>query len=236
MFFIIFGTIWTVFSSIFLFAMLAAENLGAPSEGVGIGIAIILLFIGVGITFLVKGFQMILKNRKTAKHGKKAYGIILDILPSGSYVNGRPEMKADVLVHDGFVSDVYSEVIGFDRYKYNINDYLIVKVHEGDINVVEKIDQAHIPANILEKLNEECAKKYNPAFLNNCNTPFVNPIQNIPSNNTFNNQIQNISFNEDTVIINGVEYIRKENNNQENGSENNSDNPFVDSGLNNIHF
>lgn len=230
MFQLIFGTIWTAFCSLFLYIMLDGISTGATvMENLGVGLAVISVFLIIGIVLIATGLKKIIKNIKTNKHGKEAYGIILDIYHSGSSVNGRPELKADVLVHDGFVSDVYTEIIGFNRYKYSINDYLIVKVYEGDINIVDKIDQTHIPANILKKLNEECAKK-NPAFAFCNNTANYTSPNNIP---VFNSS-QNIPITEDTIVINGVEYVKKQENNSENNTE--QKNSFANSGLNNIRF
>ena len=89
----------------------------------------------------------------TSAVGKEAYGVILDIHPNGCSVNGRPQLVADVLVAlDKYSVNRYTEVIGFDWNKYEVGQYLEVKHHKNDINILGEAHKAQIPYDVLTLL------------------------------------------------------------------------------------
>lgn len=135
MFLLVFGIIWTLFSSLFLIIPLVA------GEGFDLFIIIPVLFIGIGIFLITISAKKIIKNKKTDKYGEICYGIIQSIYNSGTYINGVPELKADVLVYFESQNKIenVSEIIGMGKPKYNINSVVKLKYYEGDINFIEEV-------------------------------------------------------------------------------------------------
>jgi len=136
MFELIFGLIWTLFSSIFVVVMFLAEDVPP------FFILIIALFIIIGVFLFIKGLLKVIKNIKTNKYGEVCYGYINNIYPDGSYVNGSPEYKADIYTYipSTNTTENISEIIGFDSLKYPVESYIVGKYYEGDINIEKRLD------------------------------------------------------------------------------------------------
>lgn len=135
MFLLIFGIVWTLFSALFLIIPILA------GEGFDLFIIIPLLFIAIGIVIIVISSKKIIRDKKTDKYGEIGYGIIQSVYNSGTYINGVPELKADVLVYLESQNRVetISEIIGMGRPKYQINAVVKLKYYNGDINFIEEV-------------------------------------------------------------------------------------------------
>ncbi len=118
-------------------------------------IPFVLLFEVIGIKLIISGAKTIIKDKKTDKYGISTYGVIKDILETGSYVNGIPELKAEILVYLPYenTTKVFYEIIGLAPEKYNIGEFVLLSHYEDDVNIVETTEPKFIPSDILEKLN-----------------------------------------------------------------------------------
>ena len=154
MFELIFGLIWTIFSMAFAIIMIFAEG----TEEIGIfPFIFISLFIIIGLFFLIKGIKKLIKDIKTNAYGEECYGYIQNLYPDGSYVNGNPEYKADILTYIPSKNNVeqITEVVGFDINKYPMNSYVKGRYYEGDINIEEKLESKNlIPADAMKFFND----------------------------------------------------------------------------------
>lgn len=177
MFELIFGIIWTLFSSIFVFVTFISEDVPLLFK------FMMCIFLIIGIIMIIKGLQKVIKNMKTNNYGEICYGYIQNVYPDGSYVNGMPEYKADILTYIPSTNstETISEIIGFNPMKYPTDSYVIGKYYEGDINLEEIV-------NNFEQL---------PINVQNC----------------FSNIEEEKKKIEDIVVINGVRYKRIEEDN-----------------------
>ena len=146
MFLFKFGLAWTAFSLAIFFICLAG--------GAWEGILFIGIFIAIGFWMIANGYKQIKKDRDTDKYGKFTYGRILNISPTGSYVNNNPELKASVLfVKDG-LDYVYNEIIGFDQNKYRSGQYVKIKHYNDDVNILGVVSEQSIPYDTVAQINE----------------------------------------------------------------------------------
>ena len=175
-----FGLVWTIF---FIFVTIAILSVTGFNTGLFL---FFLLFIAAGVWVMYLGIKELQKNKKTNKYGEICYGIVTAIEPAKSNIeiNGRTPFSVYVDVYVGsmnFVSN-YSEEIGFEQYKYRVGECLKVKFYDNDINILEgNVDFNSLPYDIQNK------------FL-----PSTTRATNIPQG-LYSGQ-------EDTIIINGVEY------------------------------
>lgn len=201
MFKLIFGLIWTAFSVFIAFMMYGNVAGTITVNGEVVSQAefnsmlwpklFIGLFIIVGLILCFSGIKEIFTNMQTNKLGVETYGVIIDLRPSGSYVNGKPELKAEVAVYiNDYNIESYEEIIGFDRLKYKPGDYVKVKHHNKDINIIEKINEDYLPIEIKEVLDNE-----------------VGHIGRIEDR--FYDSEFGANTSEETIIVNGIEYVRK---------------------------
>lgn len=153
MFELIFGSIWLGFSVLisipFLFAMSSTEGMIffiVPFFG---------LFYAIGIIMIVIGAKKVAKNNKTEKFGELTFGKILRIFQSGNYVNGNPELKADIgaVNPNTKMLESFSEVIGFAPAKYRVGEYVLLKLYNNDVNIVERANESSIPINVKDLLD-----------------------------------------------------------------------------------
>ena len=201
MFKLIFGLIWTAFSVFIAFMMYGNVAGTITVNGEVVSQAkfnsmlwpklFIGLFIIVGLILCFSGIKEIFTNMQTNKLGVENYGVIIDLRPSGSYVNGKSELKAEVAVYiDDYNIESYEEIIGFDRLKYKPGDYVKVKHHNKDINIIEKINEDYLPMEIKEVLDNE-----------------VGHIGRIEDR--FYDSEFGANTSEETIVVNGIEYVRK---------------------------
>lgn len=142
-----FGLMWTAFCIIFAIVIGASESWGA--------FLIIVPFLMIGVYLISSGWKQIQRDKATARLGEFAYGIIVEISTTGAFVNDRPELQAEVLFLKDGVSFRYQDIIGFDRNKYRVGDYVKLKHHEGDINILGKAFENDIPVEVMDSLNVE---------------------------------------------------------------------------------
>jgi len=112
-----------------------------------------MVFVAIGVIFTVISTRKIMVDISTHKNGYETFGIVIDISPTTTTVNGRPVLEATVAVvtEDGFV-DEYIESIGADGRKYVIGDFVRVKHHMHDINLMGKADENVIPEDVGSRL------------------------------------------------------------------------------------
>ena len=141
MFFIFFGAMWLSITGVITFAMYSAPTVSVNGQPVTAdqfdAMLAPKLFLGIfwliGIGFLVVGIRKLVIDTMTRVKGELAIGMVVDILETGTYSNGRPEWKAKVMVamEDGTLKE-FSEVIGYDANKYSMGEYLEVKYYKKD--------------------------------------------------------------------------------------------------------
>lgn len=243
---LIFGLVWTAFISFFVYMMFFVG--GGPIEVNGVLMSqeeaakqpVLIIFFGVffavGIFMIIKGAKSIIKNKITNSKGTETYGIILDIHGTGTKINGRPELAADILtVINGSQTEVFTEVIGLKSYKYRIGDYLKLKHYDNDVNIVAKIQETEIPAYVFEILQRESRgfvgisshmdqseypympnNLYQTSYLSNHNNfnSFVGqqPDNKSIANNQYDNSHNlnnNLNENDNEIIINGKIYKKQ---------------------------
>lgn len=157
MFELIFGAVWTAFS-LFVFFMLSGswfENGSLILDGdMLLSTVFIGIFVVIGLVIMIKGLKKVIANAKTSKHGEDGYAILRDILPTGSYVNGVPELKGVFFIYvlSNNHTEMIEEIIGFNPLKYQVNNYVKVKYYNGDINIIEKVSDELVPEHIKKYL------------------------------------------------------------------------------------
>ena len=187
MFKLVFGAIWLSFISVFTRIMYSdTGTITVNGEIVSYEEFHAMLwpkmFIGifwlVGILFFVSGLLEILKNYKTDKYGEPCYGRIINIFNSGSYVNGVPELKANIVIYleSTGTLEYTEEILGLaTKISHSKGDYVEGKYYNGDINIISGISENMVPSYIISELNGLLKDDYT----------------------------------EDTIIIDGVEYVKK---------------------------
>ena len=98
----------------------------------------------------------ILRDRNTDTYGKEAYGIISDVMDSGTRINHVPQWKAWVLVAEEN-GDVFekSESVGENRNRYKAGQFVRVKYTDNDINILQRVGRSSLPAGVADRLEEE---------------------------------------------------------------------------------
>lgn len=168
MFNLIFGTIWTLFvTPIFIMCLVVpGEQRGGVDMSLGLFMFFI-LFEAIGLFLLISGIKKVKKDKKTNKLGEITYGQIISIYGTGSSVNGKEELQAEIqtyLPNENIIKKI-NEIIGFPPIYYNVGDFVQLKYYEGDINVVQVVSENAIPNTILVLLKEE-TKKENTIIVN----------------------------------------------------------------------
>ena len=188
MFELIFGTFWTLFMVFSTYAFYGTNGdvyvNGTPVSheefSAMLGPKLLFgLFWAVGLFMMGKGLIKVIKNILTNQRGEECFGRVDSIYNSGAYVKNRPELKADFLVYIPSTQEtkVVSEIIGFNRYNYEIGSYVKLKYYEGDINIEGVIEEFELPSDAKYQFDES------PLF---------------------------DSLDQNTIVINGVEYVRKD--------------------------
>ena len=183
----IFGLIWSVF--VILFAAIWI-SFGEFKTSI---LLFFLIFIAVGLWIMYLGIKELLKNKKTNKYGEICYGIItsIDADTSSVQVNGNCQYKATVNFYYPQLNGTmtFCESYGYKREKYSVGECVKVKYYNDDINIIEgNIDINTLPYNI-----QDCLKG-------------------VQQNNAVPDGLY--TGNENEIVINGVRYVREDNNNQ----------------------
>lgn len=212
------GFIMTVFALVIIFFAL---GLGVFDALPLIGVMGLLLVIGIYL--IVRGGRQLVKDYKSKNFGDEVYGMVAQICPSGTKINDRPVLNAEVvIVETSGVIGKYVETIGTDCYKYRKGDFLLVSHYEDDINIISKVDGDIVPENIKNKIMssgyvfnyiEDIPPMYGAGF----NQGYGGVYQNY--NQGYNQGYQNYNqgnYNQpngqnESVYIDGVEYVNDEN-------------------------
>ena len=104
---------------------------------------------------------------KTKQYGKYVYGRILDFVPTGSSINGIPELKAVISAYIPSTREVkeFRETIGFGNNSYNIGDYLVLKHYEDDVNIIQHAVESKIPIDVIEKLDSKISVSEDKSYV-----------------------------------------------------------------------
>ena len=201
MFELIFGLIWTAFTSLFLFLMYGIPSMNYTVNGNSVtreefhsmlGPKLFIgMFLGIGIFLIIHGARKVIRNMQTKVNGEECFGRVLAIAKTGTYINERPVYKAQVLLISNVEGTDYTiwEEIGFNPRRFQIGEYIKVLYYKGDINFIDEEEystQYDIP---------EDTKRY----LNDLSQDLI------PTSN------------DDSILIDGVRYIREDsiNNNKD---------------------
>lgn len=168
MFHLFFGIIWTAISVFIAFIMYSGggnitvngrpvshaefEAMLGPKLFIG-------LFILIGVIFICVGLKKIITNIITNTRGTETYGLVIGVRPSGTTVNGRPQLMADILIVVDGRTERYSEIVGFDWNKYRTGDFALLKHYKKDVNLIRRVNANEVPGNIMGVLRNEMAEK-----------------------------------------------------------------------------
>ena len=111
----------------------------------------------LALCVLISGVKKIMRDKKTELYGTETFGQIVRVSRTGSYDNGRPELKAEVVIYipeDGKIAK-FEEIIGFSPSKYRIGEFVLLKYLKGDINIIRSALEHEIPYNILQAIQTE---------------------------------------------------------------------------------
>ena len=112
-----------------------------------------MVFAAIGVIFTVISTRKIIVDISTHKNGYETFGIVIDIAPTTTTVNGNPVLEVTVeVVTEGGSVDEYIESIGTDGKKYVIGDFVRVKHHMHDINLMGKADENVISEDVRSRL------------------------------------------------------------------------------------
>lgn len=108
----------------------------------------------IGLIIFIAGIIEVIKNWKTNVKGEECFGKIHNIYPTGTYVNGVPELKAEVLVYIPSLNEtkLLSEIIGVGAFEYQQTSYVKVKYYNNDINIIGIVHLSELPVHIKDKI------------------------------------------------------------------------------------
>ena len=196
MFELIFGLIWTAFTGVFVYVFYFAGVGTITVNGVPTSQAefnqilfpkiFLGIFLLIGIIMIIKGLKKILANMATSSKGEIKYGYISDVYYNGSRVNGRPRYNARIILIENGSPCEFEEDIGFKKYQYPSGSYVKVKHYKNDVNILNTIDEYSVPSSLSSWVELNVRSRASHA--------------DIEDNHSGN-----------TIIIDGVEYVRKGN-------------------------
>lgn len=166
-FYLIFGILWTAITAFITITFIVASriiqaDLNAASEYPSDVNAVLIPVLGflsifwiIGIIMVIVGIKKEKRDKKTEQYGEECYGKIMNVYPSGTYVNNRPLFKADfkIYIPSERVVRTISEEVGFNPVDYPINGYVKIKYYDNDINVESVISKNFVPTTIFEMLD-----------------------------------------------------------------------------------
>ena len=205
MFYLIFGGLWTGFTALMAFIFLGTDDgitindvyIEDPTFSDLIPLYIFFaIFFAVGFFMLYKGLKVVFNNIQTKRLGVERYAIITDIRETGSYVNGRPELKAIMCVADDEYGgvNIYEESIGFKDCEYKIGDFLIVQQYKTDVNIIQSISESTVPFDKADLLRQESR---------------IAPKDTFDSHSRYGSPSEVSNIEEEVIIINGKKYVQK---------------------------
>ena len=162
-----FGVAWVSFISFFILIIILS-SLESGFWIMTIAPIIILSLVNlIGVYLIVIGLKEIRTDQKTKQYGKYVYGRILDFVPTGSSINGIPELKAVISAYIPSTREVkeFRETIGFGNNSYNIGDYLVLKHYEDDVNIIQHAVESKIPIDVIEKLDSKISVSEDKSYV-----------------------------------------------------------------------
>ena len=153
-----FGLMWTcIITFVLVISIFTSITSGGGLAFIIPTIVLLIPFYLIGFFVLGIGIKEIIQNKNTEKYGRFIYGRVLDIVPTGSSVNGVPELKAIITAYIPSIgaTSKFSEIIGIGNNPYSVGDFLVLKHYKNDVNIVQPAIEAKIPIDIREKLNSE---------------------------------------------------------------------------------
>jgi hypothetical protein len=143
---LVFGIIWLTFSILMSIPFYISVGAAGASEMIFMLFLFFSIFYAVGLWILIRGIKRVTKDKATDRMGAVTVGKVLRIGKTGTYVNGNPELKAEIASYDTQTMRIkaYVEVIGFAPAKYRPGQYLRVKVYEDDLNILGEIDENEV--------------------------------------------------------------------------------------------
>lgn len=181
MFHLIFGLVWLGFIAFFTIMFMSAMIASSAPFPILIFVVLFLsMFWYVGIVMVKSGIKQYKANKNTDLYGEECYGKITAVYETGSYVNDNPEYKADIVVYIPSINDV---VTVSEVIGYSKKEYPLGTPVRG------KYYNGDI--NIIERgpivtMSPFAEEKINEYMKHYGLTP------------------------QDTVVIDGVEYVRKD--------------------------
>lgn len=178
---IAFGIFWLGFIALFTFVFMGSLIAsGAPFIMYLVIGGFLSIFWFVGISLVRSGYKQLKKNKETELYGNECYARVVEIYESGTYVNGRPEYKADFVLYDTVSGETnkVTEIVGFNYNAFKPGTTVKGIYYNGDINIDKNTVGIAMPYEAETKIKEFMAH-------------------------------YNISDPTEVVVINGVEYVRK---------------------------
>lgn len=120
-------------------------------------------FVALGIVLAKSGYDEVKKDKLTEQHGESYYGMIEIVKETGQLVNGQKEYLAEVLVYLRDEVCEYKEIIGCDSKAYRKGDYVLCKYFQGDINILNILQDYEIPPEILAELHKAFDFRFGPS-------------------------------------------------------------------------
>lgn len=163
MFKLIFGSMWMFIVVICTVVFFSAFSFGSGYGSIPIFFVLFIsIFWIIGLYFLISGIKQIVRDRKTENLGEECFGKILNVYPSGTYINNIPELKADISVYipsEGKV-EIVSEILGIKGYNFPQGSIFKLKYYEGDVNIIKRADEYEVPSNVLDMLGASDNNQY----------------------------------------------------------------------------
>lgn len=102
-----FAIFWLSFIAVFTFVFMGSMvATGAPFVMYLFVGAFLSIFWFVGIAMLRASYKQLKKNKETQMYGNECYAKVIELYESGTYVNDRPEYKGDFIVYDTVTGEV----------------------------------------------------------------------------------------------------------------------------------
>ena len=152
---LIFGIIWLTFSVLMSIPFFISFGKSGMIGSVFFLVFFFAIFYAVGIYMIYRGAKRVRRDKKTEEFGVQTFGKVIGIQRTGTYVNGNPELKAEIAAYSPYERKVntYTEVIGFAPAKFRRGEYLRLKVYLDDVNIIASVAERDVPLEQLEEIN-----------------------------------------------------------------------------------
>ena len=112
-------------------------------------------FICLALFLIFRVIKKMLLDRSTSLHGEECYAKVLECVPTETILFGKEEYKVVVAVYVSSINKtlLLEESIGYGNYQ--VDSYISVLYYNGDINIIDYLNEDEVPSDILKKLNDE---------------------------------------------------------------------------------